>query len=722
MKVRVNDVLEPVTENSPIHGMVRVLFLDIENDVASLIGLQDPLRSPFDLTIDELSKSISEGDTKHVVVQTPEYMLVLEEALTDKQKSDRDYKWNVIAPLIESHYPGQIFYPGQMGRMISERAAELGVTLKQIYRLLYRFWANGQIKNAFLKNYANTGKSVRNYDPSKPPGRKPKYQGVDVDRCKFLDAADIKCIQIGYALYADGDVSKKTSAYNKMLSKFYSVKSTSKNPEAEIKLLPTSQMPSARQFIYWGEKAFDAIQRERGRMGERKWIKDRRPLSGTVRDGLRGPGHQFEIDATIADIYLTNSYSRHMLIGRPVVYVVIDSFSGMIVGLYVGLEGPSWNGARQALFNAFSSKAEYCALHGVTLAAEEWDCNHLPHQIYADRGEMIAAASDGLAKGLKIEIGNAPPYRPDWKSVVESSFRVLNNITEIRWLPGGVAARDKERGERDYRLDATLNLREFTKIIIKAVLHYNKFNWQPDRLTKEMVDDNIDPTPASIWKWALEKGVIDSNNKPDDLIYLNLLPRDKATVRKNGIVFRGMYYTCDIATANNWFAKSRSSGVWAVDCWYDPNSSAHIWIQGDNKKFERCTLRLADVKYAEYRSDEIFDVLEATRQVSPSHKRAELESLISLQQTTENTISTAMAEKKEELAPTTKSEKIKNIRKNRADERELLREKATVPDGVRVDESAQPAQILKKNKDSYAGGRSSQVIDMLKRLRPGADK
>ena len=61
MKVRVNDVLEPVTESSPIHGMVRVLFLDIENDVASLIGLQDPLRSPFDLTIDELSKSISAG-------------------------------------------------------------------------------------------------------------------------------------------------------------------------------------------------------------------------------------------------------------------------------------------------------------------------------------------------------------------------------------------------------------------------------------------------------------------------------------------------------------------------------------------------------------------------------------------------------------------------------------------------------------------------------------
>jgi hypothetical protein len=33
--------------------------------------------------------------------------------------------------------------------------------------------------------------------------------------------------------------------------------------------------------------------------------------------------------------------------------------------------------------------------------------------------------------------------------MVESRFGILNDLTGIRWLPGGVAARDKERGERD---------------------------------------------------------------------------------------------------------------------------------------------------------------------------------------------------------------------------------------------------------------------------------
>ncbi|WP_323887229.1 hypothetical protein, partial [Aeromonas allosaccharophila] len=57
---------------------------------------------------------------------------------------------------------------------------------------------------------------------------------------------------------------------------------------------------------------------------------------------------------TIADIYIRYSYSKDELvsIGRPVIYSVVDSFSGMIVGIHVGFDSPCWHGASQALFNA----------------------------------------------------------------------------------------------------------------------------------------------------------------------------------------------------------------------------------------------------------------------------------------------------------------------------------------------------------------------------------
>lgn len=719
MSISVNDVFEPVTELSVLSTVVRALHIDEAHDAVIVIGLINPPGKPYPVGLEELRLSLESGNTKPVVMSVPEFLLVLEDDLDERTKRDRDAKWAVIAPLLDPAYPGQIFVRGEMGRLVGNRAAELGMQRKTIYRLLYRYWFYGQVRNALLKNYSAVGVANRTYQPERRPGRKPKFQGVLVTPAKLLSVIDKRCIRVGYALYAKDKTSTIRSAYDKMLSRFYSVKEFSKNAEDRVRLLPDSEIPTFKQFDYWGKQFFDEIETDRGRKGMTAWLKDCRPLSGTVRDWLTGPCHQFEIDATIADIYLVNSYSRRMLIGRPVVYIVVDSFSGMIVGLYVGLEGPSWNGARQALFNAFTSKLDFCAQNGVEITPEDWDCHHLPHHIYADRGEMLSLAAEGLAAGLGIEMGTAPPYRPDWKPMVESRFGILNDLTGIRWLPGGVAAREKERGERDCRLDATLNLKEFTQIIIECVLHYNRYHRQPDRLTQAMMNDGVEPTPMGIWKWASENDLIQANNRPDELIYLHLLPRERATVQKGGVLFRGMHYVCEVAIQENWFAKARRNGVWSIDCRFDPNSADHIWIQGENKQFIRCDLRRSDAKYAGYRSDEIYDLLEAYRQSPPAHKRAELESRVGLADTVEQIISTALAERKLEPAASNKAEAIANIRENRAEERLLEREKATVPDGVRG-EPVQPAAAGPTiAHDSYAGPRSAQVIDLLKRLRPG---
>ena len=305
--------------------------------------------------------------------------------------------------------------------------------------------------------------------------------------------------------------------------------------------------------------------------------------------------------------------------------------------------------------------------------------------------------------------------------MVESRFGILNDLTGIRWLPGGVAAREKERGERDYRLDATLNLKEFTQIVIECVLHYNRYHRQPERLTQSMMHDGVEPTPMGIGSWASENDLIQPNNRPDDLIYLHLLPRERATVQKGGVMFRGMHYVCEFAIQENWFAKARRNGVWSIDCRFDPNSAAHIWIQGENKQFLRCDLRHSDAKYAGYRSDEIYDLLEAYRQTPPAHKRAELESRVGLVDTVEQIISTARAERKLEPPASSKSEAVANIRENRSEERQRERENATVPEGVRAEpEPAVEAPTIAH--DSYAGPRSAQVIDLLRRLRPGQSK
>ena len=132
--------------------------------------------------------------------------------------------------------------------------------------------------------------------------------------------------------------------------------------------------------------------------------------------------------------------------------------------------------ARLAIENAASDKVAYCASYGVTITEEEWPCHHIPTAILADRGEMESRSADNLVQMLGIRIENAPPYRADLKGIIEQHFRTINTDA-TPFLPGKVLPDMSERGGHDYRLDAKLDIRQFTEIIIRCVLYYNNSHY-----------------------------------------------------------------------------------------------------------------------------------------------------------------------------------------------------------------------------------------------------
>ena len=151
MSISLNGVFEPITEFSVLSTMARVIHLDEARDVVVVMELVDPPGKPYIVGFEDLRLSLESGDSKPVTVGVPEFLLVLEDDLDEKTKRDRDEKWAVIAPLLDPAYPGQIFVHGEMGRLVGNRAAELGMQRKTIYRLLYRYWFYGQVRNALLK-------------------------------------------------------------------------------------------------------------------------------------------------------------------------------------------------------------------------------------------------------------------------------------------------------------------------------------------------------------------------------------------------------------------------------------------------------------------------------------------------------------------------------------------------------------------------------------------
>ena len=164
---------------------------------------------------------------------------------------------------------------------------------------------------------------------------------------------------------------------------------------------------------------------KRKRLGARVYDKDFRGLIGTSNAEVMGPGDRYQIDATIADVYLVSRFDRNRIIGRPVIYVVIDVFSRMIVGLYVGLEGPSWVTAMMALANTAADKVEYCKKFGIDIEPEDWPCHFLPGVLLGDRGEIESAKIDALINNFNVAVENAAAYRADWKGHYRTALQLV---------------------------------------------------------------------------------------------------------------------------------------------------------------------------------------------------------------------------------------------------------------------------------------------------------
>ncbi|NPT62316.1 Mu transposase C-terminal domain-containing protein [Paraburkholderia elongata] len=721
-----NTVIEALSDQLPFEGMARILWIDEHAGLTTFITIAETPRKPWIVASEDVQMWLLRGDARRSEFRLPAYMLRVEEDIPEGERVLRDRNWERIAGLVDTAVPGEIFVAGAMGALVALHAEATAAQRKTLYRLLYRYWTFGQIRNALLPDYENVGApgKPRVFSTGKRPGRPPKHLAKSGERCgKILGDDDKGFIKIGYSLYRNNEVASVTDAYHRTLRRFYVEEHVVPGGSADdLTLKPLDQLPSLRQFSYWGRKAFDDLTILRSRAGERRWQKDHRGLTGRANDGVYGPCHRFEIDATIADIYLVSRYNRNWVIGRPVIYVVVDVFSTMIVGIFVGLEGPGWNGARHALFNAFTDKVAFCRTYGIEIEASAWPSHHLPQELMADRGEMLGQAAEGIVSGLGIDIAIAPPFRPDWKAIVESRFRLLNKTSQIHWIPGAVRERIAERGERDYRLDAVLDLAEFTNIMISSVLHYNYHSRRPDRLTADMIREGLEPSPVNLWRWGIENGLAAPNTQPDDLVYLHLLPRDTASIQRGGICFKGMYYTCAYAIQQNWFARARKDGRRSVTVWYDPNDTAHVWLQDDLRNFVRCDLLASEKRVAQRRLEEVLDMLDMIGKPTAENTYATLNDKIRLDAHIGAVVEQAQFEKRaaQPATPVPVSRQAADIKTHRAFERAAEQRRSVVTSPVaeqHTTSSSATAPPSSSVVEAYAGERGGEVLSLLGRLR-----
>ena len=703
-EIYVNEVIRDVIHEKTY----RVLWISAPISFIYWISLDTAERIPKRLDTAEIRAGLDSGD--YVAVEETRIPLVAEDDLTDEEKMHRDRIWNMLKDVLEKE--PDIYEAKPRAALLRMVAQKNGMRANNLYPYLAKYWKRGKTPNAFLPDYRNCGRS-RNYEKGgyKKLGR-PAQSGHGFG--KVLQEEDFhnfdKAIRKYYLTRKEMTFQ---SAYERLLADFYTVKSTDQQGGVSLQLLPEDEIPSISQFRYWYQKNKNLKTEIQKRKGDTKYNLTSRSVLGKSDYGLMGPGSQYQIDATVGDIYLVSQFDRSNIIGRPVMYFVIDAFSRMVTGMYVGLEGPSWVGAMMAIANAASDKTTYCREYGINITGEEWPCHHIPSAILGDRGEMESRNADNLVSMLGIRVENTPPYRADLKGIIEQHFRTINTNATIM-LPGRVKPDMAERGGKDYRLDAKLDIRQFTAVIIKCVLYYNTSHYMDSfEKSRQMMEAGVEAVPVKLWNWGIRYCSGALRVMSEEKVRLALMPTDNATVTSQGIRFKGLYYSSKELTDGLWFERARSKGSYRVKVSYDPRDMGEIyaWDRADGTPL-LCSLLDWEEKYSGKQLGEIQYEHEKEKVEKKRYQARETEARINLGREIDSIIEEA-EQMAEPMDGRSKAERLSGIKQNRRDEREYLKKQEAFTGSnkdVREQQFHQKAEEV------------SPVLQMIKRKMEGRIK
>jgi hypothetical protein len=494
----------------------------------------------------------------------------------------RDDNYALISPIIldPNHYEASV-----RGPLINNVLAQNKTTKQTLYRLLRNYWQRGQTPNALLPIRTNKRKDGEERQVNKKLGR-PRIHTEGEGMIITDKIAQLFNLAINRHLL---NQNKHTIGY--AYRKFQSIYS-SKYPQ-----ISETEIPTIWQFKYHYDTNFNSLEKLRSRTNKKVFNKDIRPLHSTVNTHILGPGSKYEIDATIADIYLLSNSDRASIVGRPIIYLVADVFSRMITGFYIGFENPSYVTSAQAIKMAVCDKTDICKKFGIDISLEDWPCIGLPEAILADRGELLGSQIETLEKSFSIRIENTPAYRGDLKGIVERYFNTIQaNFKPYTTGMGAVQGKKEvRRGGHDYRIDATLTITDFTKIILNSILMHNNYHLLASYDREADMPADMPLVPIEIWNWGLQNRTGQLRAVDANSIYIALLPRKKATLSNSGIKLFSVNYTCSEIIANGWLhRKGTISRPKDLQVAYDLIDASKIYIFYEHNSLNYWVGTLAD--------------------------------------------------------------------------------------------------------------------------------
>ncbi|MGB7399041.1 Mu transposase C-terminal domain-containing protein [Castellaniella sp.] len=607
---------------------VRLLDANMEVDRAWGISLDDVYAMPVCLPYSEI-QDLPVEPAQEAILHKP----------STSQIRYRDRAWARLSPLLDAH-GAQLLESAGRKAIICDYAARTGCSPTTLYTHLRRYWQRGQVKQALMPDFHQSGRPVRQganeVSITAGRGRRPTrgsiYQLTTTDADHFHEV--IKREYLKDARHTAVD------AFTVLLAEHYRYI----DGNGERHLLAEGERPSLRQFRRFLGSHYDIEVRTRAREGDRDFEREHRKVLGSYLADCQGVGHYYEIDATIADVYLVASGDVSKIIGKPTLYLVTDRKSNLIVGAYFGLENASWTGARQAILSIAEDKRALCERYGVAYDPADWPAHQVfPKEFIGDRGEMISSMSNQVADGLEITVTNPPAQRPDWKSTVECGFRQIHSqIRPITPAYDPPSNAERRRGKH-YEKDACLTLTDFGKIMLEAIIAHNRREMPGYALSNRELLDGVSPSPLALWAHGIRTRAGLLTRYDAARVRFALLPEAPAVVSERGIEFRGCFYSCPQAISEKWFERARVRRF-QVQVSYDPRLADAIYVHPRGEKAGEPLVATLTERSRECRGlcfDEVAYLERLRAEVVRQTDHSRLENSIGLREATKLTIEAA---------------------------------------------------------------------------------
>ena len=640
--------------------------------------------------------------------------------LTDEEKEELNRKTAAVERMLQRLYPEwERIQSKETKPEIKELMQELGRSKAVTHRKIRNYLQSGRNPYSLVdgrKGEKNRKNEYKVGDPVRGHGNKTIANDVRLE----------EVFQDGYSYFLKGKevgVSLK-SAYRYLVGKHYMTQEYS-NGTLVQKMAPLEEIPTYKRFWTYCNKQNDRNGITPLKMSAKERRNNSRLLRGNSQSGCLGPGHIVEVDEVEIDMINVSSRDSRQVVGRAVMYLMIDVYSCCIVGCWVDYANNSFVGITNLLMALFFDGREQYERYGLTASPEVYPMGFIPQELRTDHGaEYTSEDMRRVGREIGMNIVLAPPATGSMKGLVEQSFHQFQEL--VRGAAAGTGVIMKKHDSRHYETACT-DLDDIRRMAYRFVIYFNQHKRDGYPLTKEMIQADVPPIPASIWQYGCEylmtpRWLTDSTKKT---AFFALLKTDrKFQISRRGVTYRGLFYENgeQWLLEKMWKTGKKREALPGVR--YDPRSINHVYLMEDGvlhviplNEIREEQKSFKNMSWKEY--DGLWKRKKDTGRSLEAH---DLEQQVSVQRDMADVIMTA---KKLQNAGKNRKKDIRNARKQEQENNQLsntLADRLTaakedvvtgLPDIGGAPETVQPEKeniTKKKNKAAKAAGKVIEVL------------